>query len=263
MAKAGETRRAGNFGEEQRDGSESGKQATFEVAAKPKYTADEGRHGESAVCREPGAVAPATNGALGNDAAAIRYPVLLDRTPHAAKPEGREIGAITRRLQQAGPTLVTFDVLREAILAGATWCGGLYESCHGGWGDFRGQRLFGLDIDNDAEYQRRDGSRGKRPLQPDEVGYLEPTDALVRCRKLGIEPMMLYFTFSATTDPWRPKYRIVFDAGELVPTEGEARSVIRALLDAFPEADQRCCNCNRLFFGGVEVIDCRAGRWLP
>lgn len=192
-----------------------------------------------------------------------RFPIQLDPTPHAVKPEGAEIGAITRRLQQAGPSLVTFEELRDAILAGATWCGGCFEPRAGGWGPFVSQQLFALDFDNDAEYLRRDGSKGKRPLLPDEVGYLEPTDALARCKELGLAPMMLYFTFHATVEPWYPRYRIVFDAGEPVADEARAGDVLKTLLAAFPEADQKCSNVNRLFFGGTEVIDCRFGRWLP
>ena len=94
-----------------------------------------------------------------------RFLIQLDQTPHAVKPEGAEIGAITRRLQQAGPSLVTFEELCDAILAGATWCGGCFEPCAGGWGPFVSQQLFGLDVDNDAEYLRRDGSKGNRPTR--------------------------------------------------------------------------------------------------
>ena len=75
--------------------------------------------------------------------------------------------------------------------------------------------------------------------------------------------MMLYFTFHATVEPWYPRYRIVFDAGEQVTDEARASDVLKTLLAAFPEADQKCSNVNRLFFGGVEVVDCRSGRWLP
>lgn len=192
-----------------------------------------------------------------------RFLVQLDPTPHAVKPEGAEIGAITRRLQQAGPSLVSFEELRDAILAGATWCGGCFEPHAGGWGPFVSQQIFALDFDNDAEYRRKDGSKGKRPLLPDERGYLEPTDALARCKELGIAPMMLYVTFHATVEPWYPRYRIVFDAGELVTDEARASDVLKTLLAAFPEADQKCSNVNRLFFGGVEAFDLRAGRWLP
>ena len=53
----------------------------------------------------------------------------------------------------------------------------------------------------------------------------------------------------------------MFDAEEVITDEEIAKSYLLALLELFPEADQACRNVNRLFFGGREVIDCRAGRW--
>lgn len=48
----------------------------------------------------------------------------------------------------------------------------------------------------------------------------------------------------------------MFDYGEVVETEAEARAVYGGtLLELFPEADQKCKNPNRLFFGSNgEVI---------
>lgn len=188
--------------------------------------------------------------------------IQLDPTPHSSKPEGVEIAAITRRLQQVGPSLVTFEELRDAIIAGATWCGGCFEPRAGGWGPFVSQQLFALDVDNDAEYRRKDGSKGKRPLLPDEVGYLSTSEALERCASLGLEPMLIHYTMHHDSER-NVRYRLIFDAGEPVTNEARAGDVLKTILSVFPEADERCANVNRLFFGGSEVIDCRSGRWLP
>lgn len=189
--------------------------------------------------------------------------VQLDPTPHTSKPEGAAIGSITRRLQQAGPSLVTFGELRDAIRAGATWCGGCFEASSAGWGSFVSQQVFALDLDNATEYLRRDGTKGKRPLLPDEEGYLAPTEALARCGELGLQPMLMHYTMHH--DPARNvRYRLIFDAGEPVTSEAEAESIVATLLAAFPEADQKCSNVNRLFFGalpGSEVRDLR--EWRP
>ena len=253
MPRETEARRAGNFGEEQLGGREVGSESLYETCTTHQYTPARGSRAErdTSPVDEAGAVHES------------RFLVQLDPTPHASKPVGAEIGAITRRLQQAGPMLVTFGELRDAILAGATWCGGCFEACVGSWGPFVSQQLFALDVDNDASYVRRDGTRGKRPLLPDEDGYLDPIEALDRCKELGLAPMMLYFTHSATVDPWWPRYRLVFDVGEPVVEEARAREVLGKLLSIYPEADQACSNLNRLFFGGQEVVDCRGGRWVP
>lgn len=192
-----------------------------------------------------------------------RFLIQLDPTPHSSKPEGVEIGSITRRLQQTGPSLVTFEELSDAILAGATWCGGCFEPRVGGWGSFVSQQIFALDIDNATEYLRRDGTKGKRPLLPDEVGYLAPAEALARCGELGLQPMLAHYTMHH--DPARNvRYRIIFDAGEPVTSVAEAEAIISTLLVGFPEGDQKCRNANRLYFGallGSEVRDLRG--WRP
>lgn len=192
-----------------------------------------------------------------------RFLVQLDPTPHSLKPEGAEIAAITRRLQQAGPSLVTFEELAFVVETGGTWCGGCYESCATEWGPFVSQQIFALDLDNSTEYMRRDGTKGKRPLLPDEVGYLAPAEALQRCAKLGLQPMLSYFTMHH--DPERNvRYRIAFDAGEPVTSEQKAERIIATLLKAFSEADRSCRNVNRLFFGalpGSKVSDLRG--WRP
>lgn len=192
-----------------------------------------------------------------------RFLVQLDPTPYAVKPEGAEIARITRRLQLAGPRLVTFEELCDAILAGATWCGGCYEASPNGWGPFVSQQLFALDLDNATEYIRRDGTKGKRPLLPDEVGYLAPSEALVRCGELGLQPMLMHYTMHH--DPERNvRYRLIFDAGEPVTSETEAEAIISTLLVGFPEGDRKCSNVNRLFFGalpGSQASDLRG--WRP
>lgn len=177
----------------------------------------------------------------------------LDPTPHPSKPDEREIAAITRRLQGSGPVIVSEEEFIGAVMQGATWCGGCFGPSKAGWGPFWCEQLFALDLDNDAG--------NHTPLEPGQPGYLDPVGALQRCKDLGLEPMMLYFTFSSSTEPWWPRYRLVFRTDEPVCDEVKARSVIGTLLRAFPEADQKCSNVNRLFFGGVEYVDCRHGGW--
>lgn len=64
--------------------------------------------------------------------------------------------------------------------------------------------------------------------------------------------MCLYFTMGAKCPDW-PKFRLVFDMGRPLD-KATAEAVIQSLLTAFPEADQQCRNCNRLFYGsGGEV----------
>lgn len=170
-----------------------------------------------------------------------KYTLTIDRTPHTAKPNNKETALITRRLQAAGRVTLTYGELADLILTGGTFCCGCYQPSAKGWGEFVGMQMLALDFD-----------------RPD---VLDPMDALDRCERLHIAPLLLYFTFGATVDPWYPKYRLVFNMGELVTDEDAAHGIIREMLDVFPEADKQCSNVSRLFFGGREIIDCRGGAW--
>ena len=176
--------------------------------------------------------------------------VTLDDVFYRVKPQGSEYGAITKRLQQAGPTICTPTEFSNHVKCGGTWVGAVYEPSDSGWGNFIGQRLFGLDFDNATS---RNGA--KSPLSVGDEGYLDPVDALDRCEKLGFSPMLLYFTYSARCPDW-PRFRLVFDIGEMVEEE-MAKKILRAFLKAFPEADQACKNPNRLYLGSNgEVWEC-------
>lgn len=186
----------------------------------------------------------------------------LDGVSYSAKPTPKDATAITRRMQGAGATECDAATFCEHVKQGRTWVGGCYEPKQGSWGEFVGQQVFALDFDNSTEVivngqpvKDADGRKVKRALRPGEDGYLDPADALGRCERLGLAPMCLYFTLGAKCPDW-PKYRLVFDMGDMLDRE-TAQAVIRPLLIAFPEADQRCSNLNRLFYGGNgEVWEC-------
>lgn len=184
-----------------------------------------------------------------------QFNVTLDPHGYTAKPTA-EVGAITERLKRAGATALDYDSFTAAIYRGCTWVPGTFgepkRDSKGKlvWGDFEQLQIFALDFDNDAPVLDGDGKPAegkKRPLLPHEPGYLNPTQALERCASLGLQPFMMYFSFHARQG-W-PRYRLVFDLGEPVTDEATARAVIATILGEFAEADKRCVNTNRLFFG--------------
>lgn len=190
--------------------------------------------------------------------------VTIDRVAYAEKPAKGEIAAITRRLQAAGPVEVAPEELAEAVANGHTWCGGCYKPSRRGWGEFIGQQLFAFDVDNDIEVVGPDGRKVrdaeghvvKRDLRRGEEGFLDPWAALDRFRSLfGGDPLLMYpsFSFEQPSDltqyPEKCKFRLAFDAGAMVDSEERAKDVLAKLLRAFPEADPKCVNANRLFFG--------------
>ena len=172
--------------------------------------------------------------------AAERFPVMLDGTAYDHKPEGFEIGSITRRLQAAGPTEVTAQELAEAIRQGRTWTAGTFAPSASGWGAFQGVRLWALDIDN---------AEGRRQLTPNDSSFVWPETIRQRLVSLGFAPMLCHSTAHATAEAVR--FRTVFDLRERITDEAEAREVITLILKRFPECDQACRNLNRLSFGAA------------
>lgn len=169
-----------------------------------------------------------------------RYPVMLDSVGHDRKPEGREIGSITRRMQRSGPAEVTMAELSQAIRQGHTWMCGTFEPSATGWGRFLGLRLWALDIDN-----HRDGAQ----LTPDDAGFVWPEGIRQRIVSLGFRPMLCHSTARATKA--RVRFRTVLDLGETVTNADEAKEIVLLTLKRFPECDQMCRNLNRLSFGAT------------
>lgn len=158
------------------------------------------------------------------------YGVTLDGVGFTQKPQGAQVAGITRRMQSRGPVAVTLAQLMSAIASGVTWCGGIFEPSNAGWGRFLGQRLFGLDFDNKVE-------------------VLDPMDALDRSLAEGIDVILWHPTFSATIEPWCPRYRVVIDAGVTLD-DATARDFDLLLKGMFPEADNTFNRAhNRLLFG--------------
>lgn len=167
-----------------------------------------------------------------------RYNVMLDAVCYESKPERREIGSITRRLQRGGPCEVTMSELARAIRQGRTWMAGTFEPSGHGWGAFVGMRVWALDIDNHS----RD-----RQLTPSDKGFIWPEGIRERLVSLGFRPLMCHSTAHATKDAVR--FRTIFDLGECITDENEAKELVSLVLKRFPECDKSCSNINRLSFG--------------
>lgn len=197
---------------------------------------------------------------------AERMTVTLDSAAFDHKPEGREIGAITRRMQAAGPSELTHAEFAQAVARGHTWCGGTYTPRRGGWGEFLGLQVGALDFDNDTEVIGADGRKVKRPLLPNEAGYLDPWQAFARfAGAFGgmYAALILYPSFSfrfggkladLEAPATRMKHRLVYVLEEPISDEGRAKGLLAGMLRAFPEADRAARNVNRLYFGGLRSV---------
>ena len=168
------------------------------------------------------------------------FSIMLDSERYASKPTSRDAAAITKRLQRGGPREVTATELARAIREGRTWMAGAFAPSASGWGQFQGLRVWALDVDN-----HKDG----RQLTPNDSGFVWPETISQRLASLGFAPILCHSTAHATAEAVR--FRTVFDVGERITDEAEAREVVSLILQRFPEADASCSNLNRLFYGAV------------
>lgn len=175
---------------------------------------------------------------------------MVDRHSYAGqpKPQGAELGRIQNRLSRPEAHVsLGIEQLEWAIVHGLTIRPGL---CIGGarLSDWHGQQLWFLDFDNDKSMRRRG------------YGVLDPLEAMSRAFDErhsfmdSLDPLFLYFTKSATAEPWNPRFRLVFGLGHVVADRTQAEAVGNALLRRFPEADQSSCQLNRMFLAGVEEV---------
>ena len=154
------------------------------------------------------------------------YPVTLDGEPFDHKPRSGEIAGITKRVQAAGVSWLSLSELCDLIATGGTWLCAFFAPCSDRWGEFLGQRLFALDFDD---------------------CLISADEALRRALGLGLRVLLIYPTFNNTVE--RPRFRMVIDGEVVIEDEDTARVAVSWLLDQFPEADQKCRNPTRLWFG--------------
>lgn len=199
------------------------------------------------------------------------YPVMIDEVRYHDKTSAsNDVPRITNRMKTAGYQLMTAEQLARAIAEGRTWCAGCFDpnaSVSFGSSEFHGMRLYALDFDNDTPVLGDDGTPVKdangrimkRSLLPYESGYIDPYCAVYKFHaKLGSWPLMAYATLSYKCDgtiagrfspETRMKFRIVYDLGDTVTDRDRAQRAVTRVLDIFPEADRKCVNLGRLFFG--------------
>lgn len=154
-----------------------------------------------------------------------RFPVMVDPKGYPVKP--LDVGAVRNRMKAQQPHMYTSTELLALIQDGHTWQPGCYRK-----GEFVGQQVYALDFDD-----------------PD---ALPLDEALARLQELNMWGMALFahYSFSATDE--KPKYRIALMDDEVATTERQAKETLAMLLAMFPEADQKCSDPNRIFFGSCD-----------
>lgn len=116
--------------------------------------------------------------------------------------------------------------------------------------EFKYQQVFGLDIDN------KDHEKQKLKASGEYYFTLERIKDV--CNRYQIVPMMIYETFSSTTD-WL-RYRVLFVLNDPISDLDYRSQLLDALRKAFVVngihcTDPQCCEPSRVFYAGPNVIE--------
>ena len=84
-----------------------------------------------------------------------------------------------------------------------------------------------------------------------------PAEYIEQARLSGIEPNILYYSYSHQPDSGKYRFRLVWCLQEAISAK-DARDKLLALMHFFPDADKSCKNPSRLWFATklpVEIIN--------
>ena len=148
---------------------------------------------------------------------------------YPTKPPSSKIGLVRARMTACDIDRQTF--IRE-IGMGCAWMPGVMR---GGMtrAHWQRQQLIGLDFDN------------KNP-----GALITVEEACKRLNEHGIPAFCAYQTYSST--PENPRFRVVIALDEPCEDPDVMEAAIKQLLLLFPEADQKCSDLSRLFFGAAD-----------
>jgi len=157
--------------------------------------------------------------------------IKIDLVNFKRKPTASEIVKINNRLAKTDAEEIKWkDCCYLIAEAGHTFCVADFKG-ERRTENFKSQRIFALDFDNNAEYS-----------------------VIKKRAEIYHLPIALsYETFSSKN---RSNFRIVFVLNKKIKCIDTARQITKMLMDIFPECDTKCCDATRMFFGGKRIIEC-------
>ncbi|HDR7502352.1 TPA: hypothetical protein QCX43_000818 [Bacillus toyonensis] len=155
--------------------------------------------------------------------------IMLDNHCYVSKPT--DLGAINKRIIESVVDIEISDLAQE-ILKGKTFIPAYFKRKEGQikrrkeyW---YSQQVIALDFD-------------------DGMNLDEAIDEFVNTA------CFIYTTFSHTEE--KHKFRVVFVLDKPIYIVSEYERIISALMDKYPQADNHCKDCTRLFFGGNKIFE--------
>lgn len=168
----------------------------------------------------------------------------MDAVRYQSKPSKTEVSRLKQTIGLSAPVNLSPEAFRDAVLHGQSFSPGILYGTKAA--DWQKQQLFCIDIDNEEKGTEK-GLPKQRSAQP-----LDVPEVLRRSAEWGIEPFLIYETFSSVPE-WQ-KFRIVFAADRVLTDPAERDSLQLAIMELFPECDAACKNRDRLFYGGKSSL---------
>lgn len=150
---------------------------------------------------------------------------------------------------------VTIKELGEYLLAGHMIVPSILEENQPLRNEFfTGTQIFGLDFDNEEVSILNDQ---KIKVRARDDLYLTSDTILNTCKAYGINPFMIYETYSST-DEWR-RYRLLFAIKNIITDITYRKEVLEALItifsvDGISTVDTACTDPSRVFFGAKAIV---------
>lgn len=191
----------------------------------------------------------------------------LDNRGYKSKPHDKEVAAISNRVR-CGSAITVIDpkelifLMRDGYTFTQSQIAGDPREYKGKINDATGkpfrcrdfwisQQIIVADIDNTKEVVHEDGTKSKEPLDHP----LTPDIALKICKEHGIDPFMIYGTFSSTDD--LPRYRVLLVLDKKIIDINQADDYIKRFAQIFNKvtAPEQCADNSiepvKLIFGGT------------
>lgn len=160
----------------------------------------------------------------------MKMKVSLDGAGFSRKPNGYEIGTITKRIAQISKELELEELANLIGTKGYTFCPAVFSEGQRKKDCFLQMQLFGLDFDTGIEFDK--------------------VEEIAKKYRLSIA--FAYYTFSSTKE--KPRFRVIFVNDVPVTDRYAAEIMLKMLLVIFPDADKSCKDVSRMFFGGKGLL---------
>lgn len=187
----------------------------------------------------------------------LKVKLMIDSEMYKSKPSPYQTAGINKNIVRY-PRTIDAKELAEEVLKGKTFlCSFLFDNeglpkrTKQYWNS---QQVIALDFDNERYLTNDKGER----VRGDDNKYIKVKDVTTTIEKINSDEFIqnnaafAYKTFSYTDD--HPKFRVVFILDRPIHNRTMMESMIKELLEFYPDADTQCSDGTRLFYGGKEII---------